>query len=403
MAEACAAEADAALAPVPPHVDPDLVVDFDYLAPPGFSASGDVHDAWKTLHSGPDIVWSRRHGGHWILTRAEDIAWAQAEYSVVSHKELTVPRDGISLPPITLDPPDNLPYRAVLTPSFTRKQVEQVYVPQIRALTIELIEGLRAKGGCEFVTEFAQIMPVSIFLGIANLPIERREEFLAWGRGMMNAETRTEHATEIGTYLAQQLAERAHGDDLLGRIAAARDDARFENKADVVNMAMLIFTGGLDTVAAELSFAMRCLAQRPELQRRLREEPSIIPAAVEEFLRRYGLTCTSHLVVAACDRKGARLRPDDMVMVPPILAGMDDRLYANPMAVDFDRDFAVHYTLGNGPHKCLGQYLARAEFQIFLEEWFKRVPEMRLDPELPPLSEAGHILKLTRLNLLWDG
>src|SRR5205807_8445452 len=98
----------------------------------------------------------------------------------------------------------------------------------------------------------------------------------------------------------------------------------------------------------------RHLASRPDQQRRLRQDPAVIPNAVEELLRRHGLTCTSHLVVRECERKGARLMPDDMVMVPPILAGMDDRLYDKPMEIDFDRDFAVHYTLGHGPHKCLG-------------------------------------------------
>jgi cytochrome P450 len=402
MADAIERARADALAPVPPHVDPRLVVDFDYLNPPGFAEHGDPYRAWRTLHEGPDIVWTPRHGGHWILTRAEDIGWAQAEYSIFSHKEITVPRESISLPPITLDPPENLPYRAVLTPSFTRKQVQEVYVPQTRALTVELIEQLNERGACEFVSEFAQVMPVSIFLGIANLPLSRREEFLAWGRGMMERETRAEYAGRIAGYLASVIAERGPGEDLMGRIAAAAEDPRFANKAEVINMAMLIFAGGLDTVAALLSFAMRHLAQRPDQQARLREDPSVIPAAVEEFLRRFGLTCTTHLVVAECERKGARLRPDDMAMGPPILAGMDERMYPDALAIDFDRDAPVHYTLGNGPHKCLGQYLARAELQIVLQEWFSRMPAMRLDPERPPIAEAGHILKLSRLNLLWD-
>jgi cytochrome P450 len=402
MAEALAPARPDAFAPVPPHVDPRLVVDFDFLDPPGYAEHGDVYRAWRTLHDGPDIVWTPRHGGHWILTRAEDIGWAQAEYTIFSHKEITVPRESISLPPITLDPPENLPYRAVLTPSFTRKQVQEVYVPKTRALTVELIEALRPKGRCEFVREFAQIMPVNIFLGVADLPIERREEFLAWGRGMMAKETRLEYAGRISGYLGSVLAERGPGEDLMGRIAAAAEDPRFPNKAEVVNMAMLIFAGGLDTVAALLSFAMRHLAERPDQQRRLREEPEVIPRAVEEFLRRFGLTCTTHLVVAECERKGARMMPEDMAMGPPILAGVDERAYPDPLAVDFDRDFAVHYTLGNGPHKCLGQYLARAEVQILLEEWFARMPPVRLDPARLPVEEAGHILKLSSLDLVWD-
>jgi cytochrome P450 len=387
----------------PPHVDPRLIADFDYLKPTGFTPLGDIHESWKTLHAGPDVVWSPRHGGYWIFTRADDIAWAEATFQLFSHREITVPRDAsISLPPITLDPPDTIPYRAVLTPSFTPKVVRDVYQPKIRALTIELIEQLKPRGACEFVNEFAFVMPVSIFLGIANLPLERREQFLAWGHGMAQHETRAQYAGVIGGYLNSVLDQRGPGDDLLGRIAAAREDASFTNKAEITNMAMLIFAGGLDTVAAEFSFAMRCLAKRPELQQRLRDDPAIIPAAVEEFLRRHGVSCTARLITRDIEHKGARLMAGEMVMVPSILAGLDERLYPNPMNVDFDRKTTPHATFGNGPHKCPGQYLARMEIQVFLEEWFSRMPEVRLNPDLPPLMEAGAVSKLTRLNLLWD-
>jgi cytochrome P450 len=385
---------------LPPHVDPHLVVDFDYLNPPGFTADGDIHAAWKTLHDGPDIVWSPRHGGHWILTRAEDIAWAQETYQLFSHREFTVPREPtLSLPPITLDPPANVPYRMVLTPSFTRQQVQEVYAPNIRTLTVELIEQLKPRGACEFVGDFALVMPVSIFLGIAGLPLDRREEFLEWGRGMGRREPGA--AQCIHAYLASVLEERAPGDDLFGRIAAACADARFPDKAEVVNMAMLIFAGGLDTVAAELSFAMRYLARHPELQHRLRNDTAVIPSAVEEFLRRHGVSSTSRLITTEFERKGAHFMPGDMAMVPSIIAGLDDRRYVDPMRVDFDREAMAHATFGNGPHKCVGQYLARMELQIFLEEWFQRMPDVRLDPDLPPLTETAPVAKMTRLNLLW--
>ena len=127
----------------------------------------------------------------------------------------------------------------------------------------------------------------------------------------------------------------------------------------------------------------------------------MIPTAVEEFLRRHGVSATSRVITTGFERKGARLMPGDMAMVPSILAGLDDRRYPHPMEIDLDRPTAPHATFGNGPHKCLGQYLARMELQIFLEEWLRRMPNVRLDPRLPPVTEAGPVSKLTRLNLLW--
>src|SRR5262249_9075406 len=75
----------------PAHVPPELVVDFDYMHPPGVE-SGDVYAAWGRLHSGPDIVWTNRNGGHWILTRAADMKWVQETHEIFSHEEFLIPR-----------------------------------------------------------------------------------------------------------------------------------------------------------------------------------------------------------------------------------------------------------------------------------------------------------------------
>jgi cytochrome P450 len=390
---------------IPPHVDPRLVVDFDYMDPPGLAEHGDIYRAWGVLHAGPDIVWTPRHGGHWILTRAEDIKWAQETYEIFSHSEIGVPRgSGGVLPPATFDPPDNVPYRAALNPSFAKSRVQEVYEPAARALTVELVEKLRPSGRCEFVADFARIMPVRVFLGLADLPAERREEFLEWGAGLQREETRPAHQAKIVGYLAEVLAEQAErpGEDLLSHIAAFRRTRHFRSDEELLGMAMLVFAGGLDTVAAELSFAMRCLAVRPDLQRRLSDDPEVIPRAVEEFLRRHGLSNTARLVIRPCERKGAQFMPGDIAMVPIALSGMDERAYANPLEVDFDRAPAPHNTFGNGPHLCVGAHLARMEMRVFLEEWFGRMPPVRLDPERPPISHAGPVEGMTRLHLLWD-
>jgi cytochrome P450 len=390
---------------IPPHVDPRLVVDFDHLNLPGLAEHGDVYRAWRTLHEGPDIVWTPHYGGHWILTRGDDIKWAQETHEVLSHQEIAVPRGSdVYLPPVTVDPPETSRYRAVLNPSFTKSKVNDVYEPRTRALPVELIEGMKPHGRCEFVNEFARVMPVKVFLTIVDLPAERREEFLEWGDGLSNPDTRAEHEGKIAAYLAEVLDQRAWhpGDDLLSDIVAWRKNPRFRNEGEVVGMAMLMFAGGLDTVAAALSFAMHELARHPELQARLREDPAVIPAAVEEFLRRNAVASTARLVLQKCERKGACLMPGDMVMVPVALSGVDERLYDRPLEVDFERGQVAYNTFGNGPHRCVGEHLARMELRVFLEEWFSRMPEVRLDPDIGPWSHGGSVEGMSRLNLVWN-
>lgn len=391
---------------VPNHVPPELVVDFDYLHPSGIE-EGDVYTAWKRLHDGPDIVWTPCNGGHWIVTRGEDIKFVQEHFEIFSHEVFTIPRGSspVRMPPLTVDPPSHARYRAILNPFFTPSRVSRMREDAV-VLTRSLIEQIKPKGRCEFVNDFARVMPVTMFLGIVDLPLDQRERFVEWGVTFMTA---TDSRMKLGAqekvvaYLQQVLDERAAnpGDDLLSKIAGWRNNARFQGEYEVIGMAVLIFFGGLDTVANMLAFITRYLAQNPQQRRRLIDEPEIVPKATEEFLRRFGLSNTGRLILQDFNYKDAVFRKDEMVMVPISMSSMDDRLYDRPMDIDFDRD-PVHNTFGNGPHKCVGSPLARAEIQVFLEEWLKALPDFRLDPERPSVTHSGSVNGVDSLNLVWD-
>lgn len=392
--------------PVPAHVPPELVVDFDYLHPPGME-EGDVYTAWHRLHDGPDIVWTPCNGGHWILTRGEDIKNVQENFEVFSHEVFSIPRGSspVRMPPLTVDPPLHARYRAILNPFFTPTRVRAMR-EQADQLTRDLIAGIKPKGRCEFVNDFARVMPVTMFLGIVDLPIEHREQFVEWGVTFM---TSTDSREKLGAqekvvaYLRKVLDERYAdpGDDLLSKIAAWRDNPRFQGEYEVIGMAVLVYFGGLDTVANMLSFITRYLAENPEQRRRLIEQPDIIPQATEEFLRRFGLSNTGRLITRDFDYKGVPFRQDEMVMVPISMSSMDDRLYDRPLEIDFDRN-PTHNTFGNGAHKCVGSPLARAEIQVFLREWLHALPDFRLDPDNPPVTHSGAVNGVNSLHLVWD-
>jgi len=393
---------------IPSHVDPALVVDFDYRQPAGIEA-GDVYKAYARLHQGPDIAWTPHHGGHWIAMRADDIKWIQESWELFSNTEKSVPKGQMPpMPPITFDPPDHSRYRAVLNPYFAKRRIEENYQPKSRAIIVDLIEGLKPKGACEFVSEFSFVAPLMIFWDFVNLPYDRREQFLAWGRhaaGYGTAEDRIAAFGAVHNYLAELLDQRIEdpGDDVFTGISQWRNNPRFQDKDEIVGMAELVFFGGQDTVASQMGFAMQRLAERPELQRRLKDDPAIIPAAVEEFLRRHGLSNTGRLVRQDVERKGASMKAGDMVLVMNSLSGIDERAYPDAFTVDFDRGPVPHNSLGNGPHKCVGQHLGRMELRIMLEEWSRRMPIVRLDPGKPaPRSHAGPVIGMSHLHLCWD-
>src|SRR5688500_7279476 len=157
------------------------------------------------------------------------------------------PRAPMPLKPIPLAvaPPNHAKYRAVINPGFSPKRVEGMR-EQARALTIELIDRMKPNGGCEFLREFARVMPVTMFLKIVDLPLDRREEFVEWGIAIMSAydpDTRMAAQVRVRTYLKQLLDERVdgEGEDLLTRVANWRNNPRFQSDEETLSVATLLF------------------------------------------------------------------------------------------------------------------------------------------------------------------
>jgi len=396
----------------PPHVAPELVVDFNYRdpIPPG----EDNYIVLSRLQQqGHDVLWTPHNGGHWIVTRGEDIRWVQENYQIFSHEVFNIPRgmSRIIMPPLTVDPPLHARYRAVFNPYFQPSKVAAMR-EKARGLAIELIEKIGKQESCELISEFSSILPVMMFLGIVDLPVERREEFLAWGHQFAFAKEQRDKDIGLGkvlSYLNEVLQQRYEkpGDDLLSAIAGWRNNPRFNCEAEVTGMAALIFFGGLDTVNSAIAFMLRHLAQSPAHRQRIIDDPAVIPRAVEEYLRRHGLSNTGRLILEDVERKGATMKADEMIMVPIGCSSIDERLYKNAWDIDYDRPellsdrgVPTHNTFGNGPHKCVGAPLARAEMQIVLEEWLKRIPEFRLDPDKPIRVHMDSVPGIDEMHLL---
>src|ERR1700756_4306893 len=158
---------------VPAHVPPELVVDFDLYDPPG--ADKDFHASWKALQDrAPDIVWTTANGGHWIALRGQQIQEIFADYEHFSSKVIIVPRergDQIKVLPTTLDPPAHRPYRALLNAGLSPRVVRDLE-PEIRALVVRSIDSFAGRGHCEFIAEYAEVLPISIFMQLVDLPVE---------------------------------------------------------------------------------------------------------------------------------------------------------------------------------------------------------------------------------------
>lgn len=392
---------------VPAHVPAELVADFDYVRPDGVDE--DLHLAWKNAQDTlPDIFWTIRNGGHWVVTRAEDIKAVQLDHERFSHQRATIggPTEGPG-GLVSMDPPEHGPYRLLVSPAFSPKAVAELE-PVVRETTVALTEQLLPKGECEFVGDFAKVLPVVVFLGTVDLPLTDRDTLLPLAEKMIRPRSPQEHGeshAEMAGYLAGVLAGRSErpGDDLLSKFVTAKIKGEPIAFDAAVALSKTVLSGGLDTVASMLGFVARFLALNPGHRRQLTDDPALVPNAVEELIRRHGLVNTARVVTRDMEFKGVQLKKGEQVLVPNHLYGLDERQVDNPLEVDFTRPSPQqHYAaFGNGPHRCPGSFLARTELTVFLQEWLPRIPDFGIKPGTTPRMASGSVNTTHELHLVW--
>jgi len=200
--------------------------------------------------------------------------------------------------------------------------------------------------------------------------------------------------------LAERRAQPA--DDLLSYVATVEIEGRLLTPDEALGVAFLLYSAGLDTVANMLAFMFKYLAEHPQDQQLLRDEPALIPNAIEELMRAFPIILSGRQVTRDVEWHGVKMKAGDVVTLPTMLAGRDAQEFPNPDVVDFRREKVSHITFAAGPHRCVGSHLARRELRIALEEWLKRVPPFRIKPGERAVTHGIGVFGVERLPLVWD-
>jgi len=385
------------------------LVDVNIYALPG--QADDFHAAWKALQDGsPDIVWTPRNEGHWIALRGDILAEVQSDHERFSNRVIVLPRsvgELHGLIPTTIDPPEHRPYRKLLNDGMALAKVRRMH-ESIREVAVELIEGFRARGSCDFTAEYAQVFPIRIFMALVNIPMADAGRIRMWAECMTrpNPPMPFEAAKQaFYDYLDPILAARRAepGEDLLSHIVMADMGGRQLGREESLSLATQILIAGVDTVVNFLGFAMYFLASDPDFRARLATASfNEVLAATHELFRRYGLVTIARTVREDIEFHGVSLKAGELVCIPTQIHGLDERINPDPMRVDLDRKGAAHSGFGSGPHMCPGQELARAEVAITIAEWLARVPEFRVSPLADTQCSGGIVGQLNRLVLEWE-
>lgn len=313
--------------------------------------------------------------------------------------------------PLQIDPPDHRNYRKLLNPIFAHKQVALIE-GQTRDLVRAMIEPLVEIGSCNFHEQIAEPLPTTVFLQLLGLPVSRAKEFIEMKDGIIRPPVRTNaervaYTAEVGqriyAVLQEAIDERVEerSDDLISMLLDAEVDGDRLTNDDVLDIGYLFFLAGLDTVTASLDCMLAYLAQEPEQRRRLVEDPSAIPVAIEEMLRwETPVPGVIRVVTEDTEIGGCPVAKGRVVAVMLASANTDEKAWEDVDTVDFDRTANPHLAFGSGPHRCLGSHLARMELKVALEEWHRMIPEYRVADGVE-LLYSQQLRSVDNLELVW--
>jgi cytochrome P450 len=317
------------------------------------------------------------------------------------------------------DPPEHTRVRGLVSAAFTPRRVEGLRA-RIQQLVDEAIDERLATGRIELVADLAHPLPAVVIAELSGFPVEDRERFRDWTyrinsfffqSGVVDPAAAADAdaaVREARAWIAELLAERrAHPrDDLLSALVVAEGAADRLTDAELLSTAITLFLGGHDTTTQLICLGMSALVRHPDAFARVRDDPSLVPAAVEEMLR-FDAPFQMNLryVTEPVELGGRQLEAGDLIRQALGSANRDPERFIDPDAFLLDRPPSRHFAFGLGSHFCLGAPLARLQAQIAVETLVRRLPNLRLDPDHDPAPDVRPDITsrgLSSLHLAFD-
>ena len=367
--------------------------DFDPLRPESFNT---FHDEFTILRRECPVARSNAWNGFWAVLRYDDVlAVAKDPGLFTTGVQNVVPKLAFTgrRPPLHLDPPEHTPYRRALNPYFTPEKMERIE-PALREIVSGLLQPLIDAGGGDICAEYTHRLPGYVFAEFFNLTPELgmaiREATRAFVDAVQRFELEGVKETSLALYdiartiIAMRRAEPLDpaDDPTTGLLAARLDGEPLPDDMLLGTIRQFIVVGMVAPCVLIGSMTVH-LARHPEVAERLRADPSLIPAAVEEYLRLltpyrgFARTPTRDVEIG-----GRLIRKDEPIAIVYASANRDESVFPAPEEFVLDRpNINRHLAFGAGPHRCAGAPLATLMLRVTLEELLARTSAIELDGE----------------------
>jgi cytochrome P450 len=348
-------------------------------------------------HGGPT-------GGMWLFTRYQDMAAILRGTSRITKDssrfippEQVTPFDHNML---AKDPPDHTRLRSLANQVFTPARVKSLE-PRILQIIDELLAKVQPQVGMEFIADFALPLPVIVIAELLGVPPEERDTFHTWSNHMITgidavrrSDATVKNAQEatlaLGQYFTDLIQQRRQQprDDLISALILARDAQDRLSEAELLAMCMLLLIAGHETTVNLLGNGLLTLLKHPGQLALLRNQPGLLPTAIEEMLRFESPVqrATFRLTTGAIQIGSTTLEKGQQVSAVIGAANRDPEQFPQPDTFDITRQPNRHLAFGLSIHFCLGAPLARTEARLSFTRLLERLPNLQLVNGTPDWS-----------------
>jgi cytochrome P450 len=368
---------------------------------------GDPYPYYARLRSADPVHWEDQAGG-WVLTRYADIVTvlrnpdASSERATASQQRVNPEFKAFdelrSFAMLNSDPPRHTRLRLLVNKAFTPKTVDGL-APFIRSFVDEALSAAKARGRMDVMADLAFPLPATVIAEMLGVPPEDRVRFKQWSDDSSAAvgNVPSNLSPEVlrksvaamealngyfRTIIAQRRARPRN--DLISALVKAHEEGDRLSDEELLANCRLLLNAGHETTTNLIGNGTLALLNHPDQLKRLRDDPTLMPSAVEELLRYDSpVQFTNRILKANMEIGGKVLRAGQIVLLVLGAANRDPEEFPDPDRLDVGRQDNKHIAFGLGPHFCLGAPLARLEGRIVFEALIHGAPGIHLDGPPP--------------------
>jgi cytochrome P450 len=370
-----------------------------YYDPFDFEIDADPYPIWSRLRDEQPLYYNERYD-FYALSRFADVERGLVDWRTYSSGKGTILeliKSGMEIPAGSIifeDPPDHDLHRGILSRVFTPRKMNAIE-PKVREFCARSLDPLVGSGGFDFIADLGAQMPmrtIGMLLGIPEQDQEALRDKIDDGLRLESGEMpdfdldlADGQASAFGDYIDWR-AKHPSDDLMTEMLQATYTDTegveRRLTREEVLGYVNLIAAAGNETTTRLIGWTGKVLAEHPDQRRKLVEDRSLVPNAIEELLRYEPPSpVQARYVTKDVEHHGQVVPEGSAILLLNAAANRDERKFVDGETFDIERKIDHHLSFGYGVHFCLGAALARLEGRVALDEVLQRFPEWEVDTD----------------------